>query len=574
MRFQIPLTMNLAAGGGNFAVSPDGRELAFPATGSDGISRLWIRSLDSLEAHPLPGSESPVFPPFFWSPDSRYIVFDAGGKLDKIDIRGGPAQTLCALDHLAVGGSWNQAGTIIFGYGNGGGVMTVSANGGPAKPVTILDESHGEVRHDQPSFLPDGRHFIYQRDSDNTEDSGTYIGSLDLKPEQQDSKRLLQTAIAAAYVPSSNPGAGQLLFMSGGKLMAQAFDTRRLALSGEPMTVAEKVGSFLDGGFFSASTTGLLVYRAGEEQESRLVWFDRQGRTLGTAEEAGAYYSVAVSPNGDRAAVSRLDSQNPTLALWLIDFSRGTSTRFTFAGFDTNDPVWSPDGKRIIFGSNRNGRYDIYQKPASGAQDEELPLKSSEANFPTSWSHDGRFLLYRTRQPGRPNASLWVLPLEGDKKPFPIARTEFNEHDGQFSPDGHFIAYVSDESGRDEIYVREFSPDSAAASDSGGKWLISTGGGRQPRWSEDGKQLYYMTFDWKLRSVDIATKPEFRAGLPRDLFQGPPPGALSIEGESWALTPDGKRFLFIAPAQQGSQAQVPFTVVLNWQVALRPSAQN
>jgi eukaryotic-like serine/threonine-protein kinase len=564
MRFQIPMTMQLAPGGGNFALSPDGRRLAFAATGSDGVSRLWVRSLDSLEARPLPGSESAEFPPFFWSFDSRYIAFQAGGELKKIDISGGAAETLCDLSGSAVGGSWNRDGVIIFGQ-NPGGLMRVSANGGPASPLTTLDPSRKEINHSSPSFLPDGRHFIYLRRSSTPENGGVYVGSLDAKPGEQDSKRLLATDWGPAYVPSSDPGFGQVLFVRDGTLMAQPFDTRRLELSGEPVTVAERVGTFIDAGFFSTSTNGVLIYRAGGAGADQLTWFDPQGRRLGAAGEPGTYLTVALSSDGTRAAVTRV-GQNA--GLWLVDFSRGTSTRFTFGPADALTGTWSPDGSRIIFTSKSSGVYDLYQKPTSGVKDQELLLKSGDTKYPTSWSRDGRFLLYRTSDSTTTKHSLWVLPLEGDKKPFPFLRTEFDNEDGQFSPDGRWVAYVSDESGRPEIYVRTFSPDSTAeASDTGGKWLISTGGGREPRWRGDGKELYYLAPDRTLMAVEIATNPAFRAGAPKALFQAPPQAVVTPFLQSWDLTPDGKRYLFLAPVEQ--TAQTPFTVVLNWQAGLK-----
>jgi len=565
VRFQIPLAANLAPGGGNFALSPDGRQLAFAATGSDGVSRLWIRSLNSLEAHPLLGSESPQFPPFFWSFDSRYIAFDVAGKLKKIGISGGAAETLCDSSCEAIGGSWNRDGVIIFGQ-NPGGLMRVSANGGSTSPLTTLDPSRKETNHAYPSFLPDGRHFIYLRRSDKPENSGVYIGSLDAKPEEQDLKRLVATGWGPAYVPSSDSRPGQLLFLRDGTLMAQPFDARRLELSGEPVTVADQVGTVLDSGFFSTSINDVLVYRTGGGGLSQqLTWFDREGKVLGTAGEPGTYFTLDLSPDGARAAVSRAD---PNPSLWLLDFSRGTSTRFTFGPSPGQRGTWSPDGNRIIFASKPNGVYDLYQKLASGVKDEELLLKSSETKYPTSWSRDGRFLLYEEADPTTKKEHLWVLPLEGDRKPFPFLRTEFNNYSGQFSPDGRLVAYVSDESGRNEIYVRTFSPDStAAASDTGGKWLISTNGGSQPRWQGDGKELYYLAPDMKLMAVEIATTPVFRAGVPKALFHAPPPPAVAGDLQLWDLTPDGKRFLFPAPAEQGAQA--PFTVVLNWHAALK-----
>jgi eukaryotic-like serine/threonine-protein kinase len=567
MRFTILLPEKATLGvSGVFALSPDGRQLAFAASGPDGVPRLWIRSLDLLEARPLRGSESQAFPPFFWSPDSRYIVFDAGGKLKKIDISGGPAQTLCDIAGLAVGGSWDRDGVIIFGTSNGG-LMRVPANGGSASPLTTLDPSGDEIRHVVPSFLPDGRHYIYLRQSANPGNSGAYIGSLDARPEQQDSKQLLATAYGPAYVPSSDAGSGRLLFRSDGTLMAQPFDAGRLELSGEPAAVAEHLGSFLDFGFFSASTNGVLVYRTGQGGHSQLTWFDQRGKSLGTVGEPSAYITLSLSPDGTRAAVTRVD---PMPSLWLVDFSRGTSTRFTFGPSGAGFGTWSPDGSRIIFSGNLTAGLttvtDLYQKLASGVKGEELLLKSSESKYPTSWSRDGRFLLYGTPDPKTKKRELWVLPVEGDKKPFPFLQTEFNNDQGQFSPDGRWVAYTSDESGRSEIYVRTFSPDStAAASETGGKWLISTGGGVEPRWRGDGKALYYLAPDRNVMAIEIATDPVFLAGAPKALFQSPP-STVSTRLRSWELAPDGKRFLFAVPTEQG---QTPFTVALNWQSGLK-----
>jgi Tol biopolymer transport system component len=243
--------------------------------------------------------------------------------------------------------------------------------------------------------------------------------------------------------------------------------------------------------------------------------------------------------------------------------SRGTSTRFTFDPSISTYAIWSPDGKQIIFASNRGGTYNLYLKPTSGAKDEELLLKSSEDKYPDSWSRDGRFLMYDAKNP-KTKYDLWVLPLDGDKKPFPFLRTEFNEEDGQFSPDGHWVAYRSDESGHNEIYVRGFSPDSADPS-AGGKWLISNSGGSDLRWGWDGKELYYIAPDGKLTVAEVTTKPVFQAGAPKALFQVPRRVTTLIE--HWDFTSDGKRFLFPAPAAQTAPA--PFTVVLNWQAGLK-----
>jgi len=547
-----------------FALSPDGRQLAFATAGPDGVLSLWIRSLDSLEARRLENSGSPQLTAVFWSPDGRYIAFGDGEKLKKVDASGGAPETLCEITGIVLGGSWNRDGVIIFGTVNAG-VMRVSANGGPVTPLTTLDSSRGEALHDYPVFLPDGRHFIYHRTSSKTGNSGTYVGSLDAKPDQQGSKEILPTGNDAIYVPSPDAGSGQMLFVRDGALMAQPFDAQRLELSGEPITVASNVEKFRDYGYFSASNNDVLVFRSGGGAGPfQPTWFDRQGKILGTVGEPGDFASLSVSPDGKRAAVSRLESN---LALWLLDFSRGTSERFTFGSANASVGIWSPDATRIVFDYSRTGIYDLYQKPASGARDEELLLKTDASKRPTSWSHDGRFLLYTEQDPKTRKAELWVLPLEGDKKPFPFLRTEFNDDFGRFSPNGHLVAYQSDESGRNDIYVRTFTPDSpTATSDTGGKWLVSTAGGADPLWGEDGKELYYIAADGKLMAVEIATNPVFQAGVPKALFQTPLPPS-SAAREPWAMTPDGKRFFLLAPA--GQIAQAPFTVVLNWQAGLK-----
>ncbi len=557
VRFQIPLpektTMTTT---GTFALSPDGRELAFAAIGPDGVQRLWVRPLDSLEARPLPGSEAPQFPPFFWSPDSKYIAFDAGGKLKKIDISGGPAQTLCEVHGAAVGGSWNRDGVIIFAEVPGV-LMRVSSDGGSPSRLTIMDSSQGETTQVLPVFLPDGRHFLYLRIYATPGKGGVYVGSLDAKPEEQGSERL-SPSVDSDYTPSFD--GSELLFVRDGTLMAQPFDPRRLELSGEALIVAEHVGTFGSLGFFSGSDNGVLVYRNGsQEQHLQLTWFDRQGKAVGTAGEPSDFLSAALSPDGARVAFSQFGTSRN--GIWMLDVSRKTSTRFTFDPAVTS-PVWSPDGSRVVFSSYTNGY--LYQKLTSGAKDEEPLVKSSENKLATSWSRDGRFLLYTATDP-KTKGDLWVLPFGGDKKPVAFLRTEFDERDGHFSPDGHWVAYTSNESGRNEIYIRAFSPDSVAApSDTGGKWLISTDGGTDPRWRGDGKELYYRGTGGRLMAVEIATNPTVRAGIPQVLFVVPPEGG-PAQGSRWDVTSDGKRFLIPV----GESTSTPFTVVQNWRAGLK-----
>ena len=565
VRFQIPLPEKALLGhAGAFAVSPDGRHLAFFAAQPDGVPRLWIRSLDSPEARPLPGSESLNNPPpFFWSPDSRYIAFNSGPQLKKIAVSGGPSQTLCDTPRNAIGGSWNKDGVIIFGQ-TGAGIMQVSASGGSSFPLTTLDSSRGEIEHTQPSFLPDGRHFLYLLRSTQPENDGVYVGSLEVKPEEQDSKRFFATAIEPVYVPPSSRQSAQLLFLSEAKLQAQPFDASRLLLTGEPVSVAEHVGSYRGFGFFSASTNGVLVYRTAGAGGTVLTWFDRGGKVLGAVEDRGEYATPAFSPDGNRAAVARRDTLNANWVIWIFDFARSTSARFTFGSSNEWFPVWSPDGSRIIFASDSKRTLDIYQKLASGASEEEPLLTSSETKYPTSISPDGRFLLYTSSDPKRKGSSLWVLPMGANAKPIPFPKTEFNEDAGHFSPDGHWIAYRSDETGQFEIYVRKFTPDASATGFStSGKWQVSYGGGLRPKWSADGKELFYVTPDGKVMAAAVTLSPAFQAGTPKLLFQSPPqPGRPNGD-----ITADGRRFLFPVPADPA--AQPPFSVVLNWQAGLK-----
>ena len=568
VQFQISPPGNLPQGDA-FAVSPDGRHLAFAATGSDGVARLWIRDLQSLEVRALSDSypvsvvHHRVVPPFFWSPDSRFIGFQAGRKLAKIEISGGPAQTLCDVHGIVVGGSWNRDGVIVFAE-NTRGLMQVSAAGGVASPLTTFDPSRKEVVHVLPSFLPDGRHFLYLRASRTAENSGIYVGSLNNKPEEQDSRRLLASTSGPVYVPSSDSDFGHVLFLRRGTLMAQPFDAHRLKLSGEAVQVAAQVGSFIDYGLFSASSNGVLVYRSAVGQSYQLTWFDRQGRLLGTVAEPAGYNSMALSPDGRRVAASRTNPENtPNWDVWLIDVGRNTSTRLTYDQVRATFPVWSADGSSVIFGSIHENESNLYLKLASGAGDQRLLLKSpaAEDTYATSWSRDAHFLLF-TVENRETKSDLWVLPLEGDHKPTPFLRTEFNESSGQFSPDGHWIAYTSDESGGDEIYVREFSSGSAQGSWGGAsKWLISKGGGTDPRWRGDGKELLYVAPDGKLMSVDISVNHVFEAGAPKPLFRLPPG---FIGGD---VTADGRSILVGVPLAQN--ASVPFTVVLNWQTSLK-----
>ena len=572
VRFQIPAPEKSSFTVGA-CVSPDGRRIAFPATGQDGRTVLWVHSLDSLESRPLAGTEGNAGQ-VFWSPDSRFIGFVVSDKLKKVAASGGPPQTVCDLPASWRGGGWSRDGVIVFGV-MGKGLMRVSEAGGAASPLTTLDSSRQEMFHANPSFLPDGRHFVYMGLSTALEKSGMYLGSLDAKPEQQGSKRLVATISNAAYAPSSDPNLGHLLFVREGTLMAQAFDARRLELTGEAVPIAEglpETGRPL----FSVSTTGVLVYRGGVVYlpTTHLTWFDRAGKILETVGEPGQYNSLALSPDGTRVVFDRNDPRvagrglgglRGNTDIWLHEFSRGTSTRLTFdPGYDWM-AVWSPDGNRIIFVSDRDGFFNLYQKVSSGAGIEEGLLKSSGTKYPYDWSQDGRFLLYAV---AAQKYDLWVLPLTGDdRKPMPYLQTESSAFQARFSPDSRWVAYTSDESGKYEVYVRPFP----AAS--GGKWMVSRGGGNQPRWRRDGKELFYISADSKLMAVDVAAASgTFQAGIPKALFAAPIWGGGATNNVTrYDVTADGKKFLINSlPTETTATPSSPITVVLNWQQTLQP----
>jgi eukaryotic-like serine/threonine-protein kinase len=561
MRFQVAPTVALAEPA-NFSVSPDGRHLAFFGRGADGIARLWIRSMDLLEARPLPGSE--IFgpsPPPIWSPDSRFVAIDVGRKLKKLEVSGGPPQTLCDLNGVAVGGAWNREGDIIIGN-TAGGLLRVRDTGGVASEVTTLDRSRKEEFHLLPSFLPDGRHFVYLRVSPGVPViGGTYIGTLDAKAGEQSLQPLLPYQVGMAYVGSDDANRGHLMFVREGTLMAQPFDAARLSLAGDAVPVAEHVGSFRDGGFFSASTSGLLVYRT--DSDSQVTWFDRQGNVSGRVSEPGRFRSVALSPDGTRAAASRTDPQDGAKAdLWILDLSRGSgAARLTVGDGLAESPLWSRDGKRVAFTVNHNV---VRQKLASAEGDETELLQSLTAGILTAndWSPDGRFLLY-SHYAESTALDLSVLPRDGGKG-VPFMRTPFVEDQGRFSPDGRWVAFVSNQSGAFEVYVRAFTSDfSGGSAGAGGSMLISRGGGTAPRWRRDGRELFYLAADGKMMAVAVkaSASAELTTGTPTPLFQTPP---ATIVGD---VAADGTRFLLVTPV--GQSASTPFTVLLNWTNGLK-----
>jgi eukaryotic-like serine/threonine-protein kinase len=524
------------------AVSPDGRRIAFVAL-TQNTQRLWIRSLESVEAQELPGTDGASGP--FWSPDSRELGFFADGRLKKIDVTGGRPVTLCDAP-APHGGSWSQEGFIIFGS-TGKALHRVAAAGGVPTAVTIL--APGELTHSKPSFLPDGRHFFYRAFGTTSSGEPIYISST----ESTDRAIVIERPDASNVMYA----AGYLLFLRGTTLMAQPFDTERLVLTGEPVPVAEQVMTFAAApiGLFSASETGVLAYVSGTRAGNQLTWFDRSGKALGTLVDSIRFESVELAPDGKRVAIAVRDPAPFTLDIWMVDVARSLQTRFTFDPANEPSAIWSPGADQLAFGSNRSPQPALYFKPSAGPGSERLILASPKRLTPTSWSLDGRFLLYTTEE-GPAAADIWVLPLSGEPKPQPYLETNFREEQGRFSPDGRWVASVSNESGRSEVYVTAFPQP-------GEKSRLSSAGGRLPRWRRDGKEIFYVAANNVVMAAEVNGQgAAFEVGAARPLFEIP-----SSPGYGYDVAEDGQRFLVNVPADRTSRA--PLDVIVNWTAGLK-----
>jgi serine/threonine protein kinase/Tol biopolymer transport system component len=546
--------------GGSPVLSPDGHTLAFSATDANGKKMLWVRSLDSSAAQPLAGTEGAVSP--FWSADSRALGFFADDKLKTIEVSGTPAVVLAEAPAPA-GGSWNRSGTILFVPNYRKGLYRVAASGGA--PVTVILEDDSKYSgFAWPRFLPDGEHFLYSAGSADPALDGTHFASLDRK----ENRLLLRASGLATYA------SGFLLYVRNNILMAQTFDPERGELKGNPHPVAERVVEDSGRAPFDASENGVLIYqqaagRAGGRR--RMRWFDRAGKELELPGETGAYCDVRLSADGRKLAVNVGD---PYGEIWVNDLERGVGMRLTIdPDTDHGVPVWSPDGRRILFAALAGkARLGIYQKPSNGAGGEELLLASETPNtpiFPTSWSSDGRFILYGRGDPGSPSQSdIWVLPFVGDRKPRLFVKTLVAAYDGQFSPDARWVAYTSKESGREEVYVVPFDPakvlnaaPASASASAGVKWIISMGGGHFPRWRKDGKEIFYLSPENKMTAVGV----EVRGGsielqVAQPLFTASPADFFS----PYDVTADGSRFVINTLSVQNT----PLTLVVNWTARL------
>jgi Tol biopolymer transport system component len=536
-----------ANGPGPVVVSPDGRQVAFTANDAAGKVSLCVRALDAREARFLSGAEGAMYP--FWSPDGRSLGYFAAGKLKTIEAAGGSAHTICGAPE-GKGGTWSPAGLILFTPGPNSPLFKVSDKGGEATAVTKIDVSRGDDSHRHPRFLPDGKHFLYVARSakGGPEGNAVVAASLDGGAE----KVLLRSPAAAVYA------SGNLLYLRESTLMARPFDSARLAFTGEAVPVAEKIlmpaiGTAI--GVFSASQNGILAYQTARgETLSRLQWFTRDGKPDGTLGDPADFQQALLSPDGKQAAVTIRDQATGTQDLWIFDIARGLRTRFTFDPADDVSPLWSPDGSALIFASNRKGHYDLYRKALDGASEEEALLASDGDKYPFAWAAGGRTLIFE--EVGK-DAGLEVraLALDGARKPESVSRTKFSRVDSPLSPDGRWLPYSTDESGRWEVYVTSFPR-------AGRKWQISTSGGAYAFWSADGKEILYHDLGGMIWAVPVAVRGEtFEIGQGRPLFRAPGPNPTA---PSFSPTSDHRRFLVVG---EGQKPNALVDLVVNWTIA-------
>jgi serine/threonine protein kinase/Tol biopolymer transport system component len=525
------------------ALSADGTHLAYIAT-QGGTQQLYIRAMDSFDAKPIPGAEGAVNP--FFSPDGQWVGFFVGGKLKKVSVSGGAALTLgvAAQPH---GASWGSQGIIAFGHTNGSALQQVPDAGGTPQPLTRLEK--GEVGHRWPEFLPGGKAVLYAAGTGVTSwnDAKVVIESLGTA----EPRILLPVGTQPHYAPS-----GHLVYAQGGTLMAVPFDTKQLTVTGAAVPVVEGILQATSSGAaqYSFSTGGSLVYVSGGVQsaQNKLVWVSRNGAEQPLAAPMRPYDSPRLSPDGRRVAVAIADQETQT---WLYDIPRETLTRLTFEGNTNAYPIWTPDGTRITFSSNKDGAgpTNIFWQLADGSGGLERLSTSEYIQTPHSWSADGRLLALIEVDPGT-GVDIWVLRM-GDRKAQPFLRTPFTEGAARFSPDGRWLAYISDESGRYEIYMQPYPGP-------GGKWQISTEGGTEPVWNPNGRELFYRSGD-KMMAVDIATQPGFTAGKPRMLFEGQYLPTTTTP-PNYDVSADGQRFLMLKSVEQAASAPTQINVVLNW----------
>jgi Tol biopolymer transport system component len=540
VRFQIEAPGKSAIGA--FRLSPDGRYLAYIAG-----SKVWVRALDSLESKVLDQTDGATYP--FWSPDGQNIGFFASGKLKRIPRIGGVVQTLCDAS-AGRGGTWNRDGVIVFSVGPNAPLFRVSAAGGTPVAVTKLQGASAQLEgHRFPEFLPDGRHFLYLGQSANPETSGIFAGSLDGSVV-----RVSPIFSSALFAPGSSASAtGFLLFRKSDTLMAQVFDPVRLQAAGDAFPVAERTGIAANTntgfGAFAAAGDGTLAISAGGAGNQQLVWTDRRGKALAVVNDgvsldtAGERDSFSLSPDDRKIVFTSGNNEDATL--WLQNLGGGTPARFTFAAGRNGNAIWSPDGSRIVYGLQSFSGYssELIVKPSNGSGKEEVLLGTGLNRSPYDWSRDGKWIAFRNDSP---SADLWLLPLEGDRKPVSFLETPAAEINAHFSPDGKFLVYQSDESGRPEVYVQPVPPN-------GSKWQVSKAGGESPHWK--GSEIFFAAPDQKLMAAQVKTAPTFDSGTPQSLFE--------ISG-AYDVASDGQHFLIAEPATGDAARLPPVTIITHW----------
>jgi serine/threonine protein kinase len=523
------------------AFAPDGSTLAFVGTSRDGKDQIWLRRLNAASAERLSGTDGASFP--FWSPDSRYLGFFAERKLKVLPASGGPARTLCEVID-GRGASWGSQNIIVFSPHWQGGLQQISANGGEVRPATKVEE--GQDSHRVPTFLPDGKHFVYYAGGTNAARMGLYIGSLDGKQ----GIRLRDADSSAEY---ADPGL--LVFVKDNRLLAQSFDQRSLRLVGDPTPLADSIiydVDFPQSSAFGVARTGSIAYRTAVASGNELVWFDRKGKRLSTLAKPDNYAEPALSHDGRYLAVQRGRD------LIVISVATGATSRL--AG-GTYAPTWSPDDKRIIFSHLQSGSSDIYLQEL-GAGSAQLLLHNSATKNMEDWSSDGRYIVWsNTDSQSQTGSDVYAMRLDGKNEPIPVLSTPYEEGSGRFAPDGKWIAYTSDESGRDEVYVRPFLA-------GGDKIPISIGGGEEPYWRADQKEIYYLASDRKLMAVALkAAEPgKLEPSAPVVLFQTTVPRLLDARSH-YVPAPDGQRFLVVADSPETEDA--PVNVVVNYTAELK-----
>jgi serine/threonine protein kinase/Tol biopolymer transport system component len=536
-------------------VSHNGQKLVFVGTTAEGQDVVWVRPLGAPNAQALAGTEGASYP--FWSGDDRSIGFFSAGKLKTIDAAGGPVVTICDAAGSR-GGTWNQSGVILFST-TWGGIYRVPSSGGTPTEITKLDASRRELSHRWPYFLPDGKHFFYLSAnfaSGSMETASAYLGSLD----SGEVKLLFRARSNVAYT------SGYVLYVRDRMLTAQAFDEKQLEIRGQPVPIVGQVqfDELTWRGVFSCSLNGILVYQGGNTgANSRLIMFDRAGKEIKTIGTPADSNNQRISRDGQRLAVGVLDTSIVNYQLWLYDLFREKETRLTFGPNRNSFPVWAPDGNSVVFASNKNGPYDIFEKRSDSTGSEELVLQSDANKYPTDWSSDGRFIAYSSTSPreGKPKIAQWLLPRFGDRKPYVLLQGEFNVGEGHFSPDGRWLAYTSDESGRAEIYVTPFPVGSS-------KWQVSSAGGSSPRWRRDGKELFYLAADSELMAAEVDGGPIFQVGTVHSLFHlflRTGPSRLDLSPTSGQIgydaAPDGKWFVVNSPP---AGSPPPITLITHW----------